>query len=245
MKRMLAVVSTALIAVGGWGCGGDSGSGPAPGASTNWAVEIRTVASDGPGVIDDEAQRLPTALPGEPDSVTITGGALVLRSLRLTATATAVDTNITAEDESRDQNDADISHPGPYLLAFDGNEDDLGTAVVPAGTYECLKFVIQPGLTGDMAGRAIAVTGTIWRDGRGENYIFATDYASEFLVNGSFSVPSGAAATGHLVFAADRWFRTGPRWLDPNQTSNRRTIIENIRRNISAHLEVVPVGTLQ
>jgi len=252
MKSTLTAVIALLIAVGGLGCGSDSASGPSLDTTAHWTVQINTTAPAGPTVGDNEAERQAFALPGDPDSVTITGGALVIRSLRLlTDGVDAIDTSITAEDESRDQNDASIRFKGPYRLAFNGTATDLGTVVMPAGDYRRLVFVLQPGRSGenlggsdDMIGRSIAVAGTVWRHGRGEIFVFATDYTSEFTLVGNFASSGGATVTGQLVFEASRWFRSDSRWLDPSDPANRRTILNNVRRNISARVEVTPTGVL-
>lgn len=234
----LCLASMAAIVV--IGCGPENGSGPALEASATWMAQLNLGADDGVVIDVNDPQSTEQARGGTPDSVTIENGALVIRSLRFETGADVVDTNITADDKSRDQDDELIRFQGPYACAT-SEPLSLGSKSVATGQFERIVFVIEPasnatqvGGREDLVGRSVLVSGRVWRDGRFDRFEFASDYATECAVNRSVALGSGQSCAGTLTFRASRWFRSGSNWLDPNDVSNRGTILRNIRRNVTA-----------
>jgi len=175
--------------------------------------------------------------------VTIESGAVVIRSLRLGTGDAAVDTSITASDQTRDADDENIRFQGPYMASVSTQATNLGLESVMSGRFHAVVFVMEPasgGIPGhpELDGKSVVVSGMIWRNGRGSRFTFSTDYSSEFVVYGEFDVASGSNCTGTLTFNPTRWFRTSTGWLDPMSSSNRITVLRNLRSNIRATLGV-------
>jgi hypothetical protein len=232
---------TLILAMLVAGCGDDSVQGPALQTSEHWQVQFITSGPAGPSVDDGEAQRQGYAFPSAPDSVVITGGGIVIRSLRLADDLGEADTVITAADESRDSEDSDIRFKGPYELAFNGDGGDLGTVAIPTGSYRRVVFVVQPAEndgSGDLGGSSIVVSGTVWRNGRGSRFVFSSDYASEFSAPANCTVGAGETVNGVLTLAAKNWFRGEARWFDPLDPADRGAILQKVRQNISVSLTV-------
>jgi hypothetical protein len=181
---------------------------------------------------------------GSPDSVTLTSGLAMVRSIRLVANPTTTpDTVITASDEQRDLADASVRFQGPYVvLAADGTRDVEATSV-PTGSYTQLRFVLQKARSTDdlsghteLVGSSIRISGTVWRNGQGTGFTYTTDYTSEIAVNGSYTVPDNLNGYLALTFEAGRWFRYGRGWIDPTESTNRLQIIRNLRSSVTARI---------
>lgn len=235
----LCVIALGLLSVG---CGTEDGTGPVDNAHALWKVSFdlsSPAVTDAGGTRPENQSGLGE---GGPDSVTILGGAAMIRSVRFESnTGTSVDTNITAEDEGRDLADPDITLQGPYVLTVNGSVQNLGTDDVEAGTYSQVVFVLQPARVTDdlnghdeLIGKSISVTGLIWHNGVGQRFTYSTDYSSEFAVGGNFELSAGVTDIFELSFDAGQWFRVAQLWLDPTDPANSGTIIDNIRRNIHA-----------
>ena len=248
MKRaMLSMIGFAAIVLLAAGCGVESGTNPAPGVTIGLAVsfDLSTPTVAIPGNGDTRTTSGPD-WSGAPDSVTVTSGLLMVRSVRLNENAvTQVDTVITAADEDRDIGDASVRFKGPYVVEIGGSAFDLGTTTVPAGVYRQMTFVLQKARTTDdlggheeLAGSSISVTGKVWRGGGGESFVFETDYTSEFAITGDFTVGESVNGTLTIEFAPGGWFLAGSTWLDPEDSASRLRILRNVRRNISGAVEV-------
>jgi hypothetical protein len=250
MNRTLVAAATIVFAalmIGG--CGEESVNRPAPEGTVGLKIAF-DLATDEMGVtnindIDDHIQANSAPIgDGSPDSVTVTSGLAMVRSLRFVADPTvAVDTIITASDEQRDLTDASVRFQGPYVLLVTSGAQELGTVSVPAGDYGQLRFVLQKARSTDnlgghteLTGSSVRVSGTIWREGRGTDFTFTTDYTSEIAVNGAFSIAASTGGDLAITFDASRWFRYGRGWLDPMDPTNRLEIIRNLRRNVSARV---------
>jgi hypothetical protein len=236
-----AAMVIAMMALAG--CGPEKGPGPSRDAGAHWTVRINTSPA-GTIISPDDPRKGPEAWEGDPDSVTVSGGAICIRSLRL-ALGAAVDTSITAEDQTRDSRDGSIRFQGPYVVTASSTGDNLGTEDVASGVFDRVLFVLEPAGPGDvsdqtteMVGQSILIAGRIWRDGLSNGFVYGSTYSSEFAVIGSFALGGGQSGEGRLVFNAAHWFRNGERWLDPGEAQNNGTILHNIRRNISAEWEV-------
>jgi hypothetical protein len=158
----------------------------------------------------------------------------------LESAADNIDTNITADDKSRDQNDELIRFQGPYVCAAT-EPLSLGTHSVAGGQFERVVFVIEPatsvsqlGGREDMVGKSIVVSGQVWRDGRAARFVFESDYATECSVSRPVTLGAGQSCMGILTFRTSRWFRSGSSWLDPNEPTNRGALLRNIRQNVTA-----------
>jgi len=252
MNRTLVAAATIVFAalmIGG--CGEESVNRPAPEGTVGLKIAF-DLATDEMGVtnindIDDHIQANSAPIgDGSPDSVTVTSGLAMVRSLRFVADPTvAVDTIITASDEQRDLTDASVRFQGPYVLVVTGGAQELETAPVPAGVYGQLRFVLQKARSTDdlsgyteLVGSSVRVSGTIWRAGQGTDFTYATDYTSEIAVNGTFNIAASADGSLAITFDAGRWFQYGRGWLDPTDATNRLQILRNVRSNISARIMV-------
>ncbi|MBI3872304.1 MAG: hypothetical protein HY304_04405 [candidate division Zixibacteria bacterium] len=250
MKPTTVTLTLLAIAMVASGCGSDPATGPVFDTTAHWTVVVNRSAPTGAVIGDGDAQPQPMIDGRPPDSVTLSGGVLVIRSLRWTNDGNPADTNITAEDQNRDQNDNAIRFKGPYVVALGSTNNELATASVTSGAYNHVRFVLQPaqasdpGVTDDMVGHSIVAAGTVWRNGRPSRFTYVSDYTSEVVVEGAFEVPSGQTINCALVVEAGRWFRAGDGWLDPASSANRQTILNNIRRNITVRMGVEGVGTL-
>ncbi|HUU45725.1 MAG TPA: hypothetical protein VM118_08320 [Acidobacteriota bacterium] len=239
----LVILAFGALAVG---CGTEGTSGPATGAAAAWKVvfDLTTPSPYTPGDLPSHLQ----SGYGEdgPDSVTIMWGGVMIRSVRFdNGDHATVDTNITAEDESRDRNDPDINLDGPYVFAINGTRQSLGTDNVVPGHYNKVVFVLEPASAGDdlggfddLLGNSLVVAGKVWHNGVARGFKFTTDYSSEYAVGGAFALNSGTTENLELRFNAGRWFKRANCWLDPSDSVNRPTILDNIRRNIRAGRDV-------
>jgi hypothetical protein len=244
MKRtILSLAGIAAIALMVAGCGEESGINPTPGVTLGLTVsfDMTAPANTVPGDDDTQTISIPATAP---DSVTVSSGFLMVRSVRLNEDAVShVDTVITAADEDRDWGDASVRFQGPYVVAIDGGAFDLGTTTIPTGNYRQMTFVLQKAratddLDGhdDLAGSSITVCGKVWRNGAGQRFAFSTDYTTELAVSGDFTVTESTAGNLTVQFAPLRWFNTGSHWLDPDDTANRLQILRGIRRSVSGGL---------
>ena len=241
-KTLIAIGMGALILGIAIGCADKSPSGPALDATATWNVAFNMDPNDGTSV-GNGAETSEQALGGAPDSVTIESGAVVIRSLRLSTGEDPADTNITASDQNRDAEDANIRFKGPFLAPVAPNATELGTESVVSGRYHAVVFVLEPASNGieghpELDGKSVVVSGLVWRNGRGSRFTFSTDYSSEFVVYGQFEMASGGTGSGTLTFNPTRWFRSGAGWLDPTMPSNRLTVLRNLRSNIRASFGV-------
>jgi hypothetical protein len=252
MDRTLAVVAAiafAALMIGG--CGEESVNRPAPEGTVGLKIAFDLTSDYGSVTnIHDINNHIQTnSAPigdGSPDSVTVTSGLAMVRSLRFVADPTAaVDTNITASDEQHDLTDASVRFQGPYVLVVTGGAQELETAPVPAGVYGQLRLVLQKARSTDdlsghteLVGSSVRVSGTIWRDGQGTDFTYTTDYTSEIAVNGTFNIAASADGDLAITFDASRWFQFGRGWLDPTDPTNRLQILRNLRSNISARIVV-------
>lgn len=245
MKRtIMTLIGIAAIALMTGGCGEESGVSPTPSATIGLAVgfDMSVPTATIPG--DNGAETTSKPASG-PDSVTITSGLVMVRSVRLNeSVASSVDTVITAADENRDLGDAAVRFQGPYVLTIDGNSFDLGTTTIPEDSYRQLTFVLQKARATDdlnghdeLAGSSLSVQGKVWRDGDWQSFAFETDYTSEIAITGNFTVNATIGGTLTVQFAPRRWFQAGSNWLDPNDSANRLAIVNNIRRSVTGSLE--------
>lgn len=241
MKRTVLMLVVLVLGVLTIGCGPENANGPLGDVTTVWKIQFDLDSPSAADREENEADRnVGFGLDGI-DSVTIIYGAVVVRSLRFGVSGGTVDTDITAEDESRDMDDADITLQGPYVLLINSAAFNLGSDVVAPGSYNELRFVMQPAritdnLQGvdDLIGNSILVKGRVWSAGQNQRFTFTSDYTSEYVVGGAFDLVSGSDPRFTLSFNAGRWFRFGNRWLDPRDGDNRATILSNIRRHITA-----------
>ncbi len=239
MKKTLITIGMGALILGvAAGCAKNSPSGPALDATATWNVAFNMDPNDGT-TTGTGAETSEQALGGAPDSVTIESGAVVLRSLRLSSGDESADTNITASDQNRDADDTNIRFKGPFLASVAPSATALGTEGVVSGRYHAVVFVLEPASNGieghpELDGKSVVVSGFVWRNGQGSRFTFSTDYSSEFVVYGQFEMASGSTCTGTLTFNPTRWFRSGAGWLDPTTSSNRLTVLRNLRGNIRA-----------
>ena len=239
MTKSLTTACLALLSLlASSGCGLENGSGPTLDASATWVAEFDLGADDEVVINADDPQTSEQTLGGTPDSVTIESGTLVIRSLRFESGSAVVDTSITADDKSRDQNDDLIRFRGPYVCAAIAPVS-LGSQSVAAGRFDRVVFVIEPATNAnqvggreDLVGKSVLISGHVWRNGRSGRFEFASDYATECAVNRSGHLGAGQSCAGTLTFRTSRWFRSGSSWIDPNEATNRGTILRNIRQNV-------------
>ncbi|MFC1476172.1 hypothetical protein ACFLQW_04140 [Candidatus Zixiibacteriota bacterium] len=178
---------------------------------------------------------------GTPDSLTISSGKFLVRSLQfVNIDDYTVDTDISAWDEQQDENNSAIPFRGPYVMPVLGSAStNLGTRTVEVGDHNALSVVLHKGKETDdlgddtdMIGRSVLVTGTVWYGGRSEAFVFDIDLRTEIIVTGDFTVPSSGLPEYVLKFNIGEWFRFGDQWLDPNKVENLSTIYRNVQRKI-------------
>ncbi len=228
------------------GCGEESINQPSQGTlGLNVAFDLSSPDMPLVDINNRQRESRPPDVSG-PDSITVTGGLAMVRSLRFVADPSAViDTSITAADEQRDLGDASVRFRGPYILVVDDTQQGLATSTVPSGNYSQLRFVFQKarptdnlGTHPELLGSSVRVTGMVWHGSRGKFFTFTTDITTEVAVNGSYTVSNGATGSLSLQFHPARWFYSGEQWLDPTDPANRLAIMRNLGRNISAQLGV-------
>jgi hypothetical protein len=249
MKRTIRTLSLlAGVVLLAAGCGVESGTDPVPESPLGLtvAIDLSRPGFDA-GEIDDVISKTVDPFGGfPPDSVTVTAGALMVRSIRLVSEpVVSADTIITAADEERDRLDASVAFQGPYVLTVGESNQDLETQGVPIGYYRQVSFVIQEARSTDdlsghdeLVGSSIRLSGRVWRNGVSRAYVYATDYTSEFTLNGNYRVGETGSGSLSLNFAVGQWFHNGSRWLDPENSSDASAIVRNIRRNISGSMSV-------
>jgi len=244
MKRTLytlaALAAVALLAAG---CGVESGTDPVAESPLDLIVgfDLSTPDVHSIGGDRDVDRTVDPFADFAPDSITVSSGVLMVRSIRLVdVPVEVVDTVITAADEDRDRQDASVAFHGPYVLTVNGVPQDLGTEGVPVGNYAQVSFVLQKARSTDdlnghdeLEGYSARVTGRIWRNGVSRPFVYLTDYTSEFTINGNFPVTESGSGSLSLNFAVGHWFHNGSRWLDPESSSDEGAIVRNMRRNIS------------
>jgi hypothetical protein len=237
MKKLLTTIGMGALMLGiAAGCSKNSPSGPALDATATWNVAFNMDPNDGM-TVGNGAEASEQALGGAPDSVTIETGAVVIRSLRLGNGNASADTNITASDQTRDAEDANIRFKGPYMASVAPATTELGTESVVSGRYHAVVFVLEPASSGiaghpELDGKSVVVSGSVWRNGQASHFTFSTDYSSEFVVYGQYEMAAGSTCTGTLTFNPTRWFRSGAGWLDPTTPGNQVTVLRNLRSNI-------------
>lgn len=248
MKRAF-VITSGLVAAAflAAGCGVENGTAPVPQSPLGLAVGFdmsrpqSEVSQDDIGI----GRNIDPFADGSPDSVVVSSAVVMIRSIRLLETPVAsVDTVITAADEERDRLDASVAFQGPYVVTPDG-DGELAIVNVPSGNYQQVSFVLQKARFGDdlnghddLRGSSIRVTGRVWRNGVYRSFVYATDYTSEFVVNGNFRIGATENGSLALTFAAGKWFHNGSRWLDPERGTDAVAIVRSLRRNISGSLTV-------
>lgn len=241
LTMILGVAVLTLVVVG---CGPESATNPASTISMNLKVGFDLNV---PKVtVPDDGTIQTTSLPdGGPDSVTVTSGLLMLRSVRLnTVPVSTLDTNITAGDEDHDVSDASVRYQGPGIVTISRETTDLGSIELPVGQYEQVTFVLQRaretdnlGNHDELLGSSVRVEGKVWHGNVSRAFVYETDYTSEMAINGAFDA-STDGGTLWLNFAAGNWFHDGTRWLDPNEPANRYRILRGIERNMSGGTNV-------
>jgi len=246
MKRTLTAVLIVGVCILALGCGPESSNNSLSDISTAWNIEFN-LASPSANIVGGDTPNTQQGYAAEgPDSITIDYGAVVIRSLRFVdGEAGAVDTQITAEEESRDESDPDISHKGPYVLPVNAALQPLGSGAVVRGAYTEVRFVLQPArasdeLNGldDLLGNSILVRGRIWSAGESRRFTFSSDYTSEYSVRGVYDLSAGDDVQYTLRFNVGRWFRAGNAWLNPGNSGHRVRIMDNIRLNIQVVRDV-------
>ncbi len=241
MRTKMISVAVVLVGVVAFvGCSDDSTSvGVTP---TNTVSLNLLVDYDTDQMVTDEMTRLTPWNAGTPDSLTITAGKFLVRSIRFVDVSTyTIDTDITAADESRDASDASIPFQGPYVMRVNGDQAvDLGSQTVAVGDYNALTLVLHEGKSTDdlgndtdMVGRSVTVSGQVWYGDQPSSFSFNLDLKTEILVQGDFSVPATGAPNFVLQFDVGNWFRHGDTWLDPNKAENLSLIYRNIQRQIT------------
>jgi len=236
--KMLSAAVVCMAAVVLAGCGSDSSVGTLP---TNTA-QLKLVVNTSTDVNDVKAlTRINPLKEGLPDSVTITSGKFLVRSLQFKQTADyMVDTDISAADEARDQSDPNILYQGPYVLqASDNQALDLGSRTVPVGDYNTISLILHEGkatddlgTATDMVGYSVKVTGYTWYGDVADYFTFTLNLKTEILVRGDFSVPAGGSPEYVVEFDVAKWFAFGNEWLNPNEAENLPRIYQNIQKYI-------------
>ncbi len=238
--KMYWVVAVLVAAVALAGCSSDST--PVSGTPTNTVSLNLVIDYDTDQMVKDEMTRVNPFDEGTPDSITITAGKFLIRSVRFVDVSTyTVDTDITAADESRDASDLSIPYQGPYVLPINGVQSvDLGTQTIDVGDYNAATLVLHEGKSTDdlgtdtdMVGRSVAVEGLVWYADQAASFSFGLDLKTEILIQGNFDVPESGSADFVLEFDVGNWFRYGDTWLDPRKVDNLSLIYRNIQRRIS------------
>lgn len=247
-KSLLAGAAIAITALLAGGCSKTEMTQPVGGATLGLKVVFSLATDDGSitntNDITNHIQANSRPADLGVDSVTLTSGVAMVRSVRFVANPSAApDTVITTADEARDLNDPTVPFSGPYVLLATGAEQALGITSVPAGFYPQVRFVLQEAQASDnlgnhpeLAGSSLRISGKIWRNDLGIDFTYTTDYTSEIAVGGVFNVGSNVNGTLALTFNAGRWFRAGRLWLNPIDPANQLQITRNIRNNVSARI---------
>jgi|GEM_PF-2087629 len=233
LAAALCVAAVALV-----GCGSDSSTGTVP---TN-TVTLKLVVNSSTDLSDGETLTKGTPWnEGTPDSLTITWGKFLVRSLQFkTVTDYTVDTDISAADETRDQSDPNIPYQGPYVLPVTGSQTaNVGSQTVEVGDYNAISLILHKGKSADdlgsntdMIGRSVRVTGNAWYGDVNKPFDFVLDLRTEILIRGDFTVPATGTPEYVLEFDVGKWFRSGDEWLKPNESENLPLIYRNIQREI-------------
>jgi hypothetical protein len=242
MRTKVAVAIALLIAAGGLtGCWTSSPVVYTPSAENYATVKLVVDSGTNTTIVDPLARTNPWNA-GAPDSLTISSGKFLVRSVQFVqASDYTVDTDISAADEAQDEGDSWIPYQGPYVLPTAGSTvKNLGVQDVEVGTFNAISLVLHQGKTtdnlgldSDMIGRSVLVTGYAWYGDRANPFVFDIDLRTEILVLGDFTVPSTGAAEYVVVFNVGKWFRYGDQWLDPNKVENLSLIYRNIQRLVS------------
>ena len=236
-KLLFAALFT-LAALGLAGCGSDLSTGvnPTQPATLKLVVDTQTDLT----VADAAARTVPWDA-GVPDSLIITSGKFVVRSLKFTnVTNYTIDNDISASDEARDQSDPNILYRGPYVLSMGSVQTvDLGTVSLPVGDYNAVSLVLHEGKSTDdlggntdMVGRSVRVTGFVWYGKTRAPFDFQLNLQTELLVQGNFTVPTAGTPQFVVKFDVGKWFRFGDNWLDPNKPESLPLIYQNIQRKL-------------
>lgn len=242
MRTKVVLAVALLIAAGGLtGCWTSSPVVYAPSADVYGTVKLVVDGGTNTAIVDPSARTNPWNT-GAPDSLTISSGKFLVRSVQfVNASDYTVDTDISAADEAQDETNAWIPYQGPYVLTAVGNSiKNLGVQDIEVGTFNALSLVLHKGKStddlggdSDMIGRSILVTGNVWYGDRADAFVFDIDLRTELLVVGDFTVPSTGSPEYVVVFNVGKWFRYADQWLDPNKVENLSLIYRNIQRLIS------------
>jgi hypothetical protein len=238
-KVLLAAVLVVMV-VGLTGCWSSSPVVHTP-ASSNHAKVTLVVDSGTDHTIIDQMSRDNPWNAGSPDSLKIDAGKFLVRSIQFVDLSDyEVDTDISAADETQDEQNAWIPFKGPYVVAVTGSESNcLGVRDVEVGNRNALSLVLHKGKSTDdlgtdteMIGRSVLVTGKVWYGDRVDAFVFSIDLRTELIVPGNFTIPSSGDAEYVVKFSVGKWFRFGDHWLDPNKVENLAHIYRNIQRQI-------------
>ena len=252
MRTKLLIGAVMLVAaVGLVGCGSDSvTTTSAPPTNT---VALKLVVNNPNGCdVNEPLAKIRPWNAGSPDSLTITSGKFLVRSLMFKDVSDySVDTDITASDESRDQSDPRIIYQGPYVLTVSGDQPiDLGDQTVVVGGYNALSMVLHKGKSTDdlgtdteMIGRSVSVSGFTWYGEDGDPFNFQLDLRTEIIIGGDFTVPADGNPEYVLEFDVHNWFRFADNWLNPNEPENLPLIYNNIQRKIKGGRDYNGNGT--
>jgi hypothetical protein len=192
------------------------------------------------------------------DSLRIDSAVVVFQRIKFEShvDTVKVDSSENSDDDSREE-ETNITLKGPFVVHIrDTVAIDFASQILPAGTYDGIKFKIHRLNRGEPYedsdehggrhrmsvdslpyGSSVTVWGVVKKNGAWTPFRYAFDGELEFKVKGSFTISEG---TSFVRFALNVnmgvWFTTpGGSLLDPTDPSSRTRglIRESIKRSFS------------
>lgn len=141
-------------------------------------------------------------------------------------------------------NDSNNFKTGPYVLYLNltSNVNLIGTGMIPAGTYDRVKFEIhklEPGETppdpefADSNGRYSAVVKGSFN---GTPFIYKSDKSAHQIISFPGQVVVGATVKSNITLKTQpyRWFLKNGDYMDPLDSANRNDIDNNMKDSFKA-----------
>jgi hypothetical protein len=250
-SAFLAVLALAVGIGAGGGCSSDNATGPSK------RVPL-TVMAQGVGGASSRLAAAPNlaavAVADSDTMVTYTRALLVVRDVRFVLsdsdeggeTDTTGTPNDSTDADSEHEDAGQIRYHGPFVIdLLAGDAQDLGTQMVPVGSYHHVMGHLQKLAGGgdlatqfpDLVGATVLLEGDVHGEGGG-HFLFETRIDTEFIIHGTFEVTGDTPVTSFLVFDLSEFLRGHDgAFLDPRNPGNEQAIRVAVKHAVKVGID--------